>query len=294
MKVIVTGVGGFVGSAVAEKLSKNHKVYGIYRKRKPNIKESKNLKFIKSNLKTLDGLPTRCDYIFHAASETPNNSKSNDQIMKSNLTSMKNLIDYSIYSKCKFFLFCSSMSVYGINNQQFISEKSKFIKPNQYGLSKIRCEKLLHDFCLKDSNLKGLSIRFPGIVGKNSEKNFLSNVLKKILKNQQISVYNKNSAFNNIIHVDDIASFANYWFLKKNRSYNMFNVASNRPMSLNSIVKFMMKEVNKKVCIKSNFEGKKPFIIKTEYAKKCNFKIRSTRSSLLKFVTDKKNFMKII
>tara|TARA_B100000212_G_C27120020_1_gene424449 strand:- start:11 stop:571 length:561 start_codon:yes stop_codon:yes gene_type:complete len=186
------------------------------------------------------------------------------------------------------------MSVYGMNNQKLISEKSKFIKPNQYGLSKIKCEKLLHDACLENNNLTGLSIRLPGIVGKNSEKNFLSNVLNKILKNDPIYVYNKNSTFNNIIHIDDIASFANYWFLKKNNSYNMFNVASNRPMTLDSIIKLMMKELNRKVSVKSNFKGKKPFIINTEYAKKCSFNIRSTKSSLLKFVTDKKNLMRII
>ena len=49
-----------------------------------------------------------------------------------------------------------------------------------------------------------LFFRLPGVVGKNSSHNFLSNLMKKIKKNQNLIVYNPKAMFNNLIHVKNL------------------------------------------------------------------------------------------
>lgn len=286
MNILITGIGGFIGNAIAEKLSKNHKIYGIYRNKKPKLKNKKNIKLICCDLNNPKNLPFRCDYIIHAASETPNRTKDNRKIFNSNTLSMKNLIEYSIKVKPKNFLFLSSNSVYGKNNQKTINEKSRFIKPNSYGQSKIECEKFLRSFSIKQYNTKCLSLRLPGVVGRNSRDNFISNTLTKVINKKDVDVYNKKALFNNLVHIDDLVQYTTKWMKFQKTQYNMFNIAASHPIRLEEVAKTFIKILKKQVKIKSNFIGKKPFTIETNIAKSNGFLIKKTKNILVKYARE--------
>ena len=216
-----------------------------------------------------------------------------NKLYNSNLRAMRNLIKYSKKVGCKYFLFCSSMSVYGINKQSIISERSYFKYPNMYGLSKINCEKMIENYTIKNENFYSTSIRLPGVVGDNAHGNFISNITEKIINGEDIEVYNKKSYFNNIVHVHEIIKFAKIWMKNRKRPYSFFNVASSHPITLNKVAHIIKNEVNSSSNVRSSYTGKKPFIIKIDLAKKLSFNVQTTESSLKKFLSGKKKIKRL-
>ena len=240
MNIVVSGVSGFIGAEIYNNLPSCHNVYGLYRNKCPKLCKLKNKTLIKTNFKDFKNLPNRCDYIIHAASATPNNT--DKHIYKTNISIMKNLLKYSSQSKVKFFLFLSSMAVYGQNEDRVISEKSKIINPDEYGQSKFESEILLENYSSRHKYFKGLSIRLPGVVGKNSRDNFISKMLSRILNNDPIFVHQKKAKFNNIVNVDEISELSKNWFFNQKKSYNMFNI-----ISLSNLFKFCCKNNVKRI-----------------------------------------------
>ena len=57
----------------------------------------------------------------------------------------------------------------------------------------LKSEILLKNYSNRHKYFKGLSIRLPGVVGKNSRDNFISKLLSRILNNEPIFVHQKKS-----------------------------------------------------------------------------------------------------
>jgi nucleoside-diphosphate-sugar epimerase len=75
MKILITGVAGFIGSCIAKDfILKGHDIYGVddlSNGKFSNI--PKGLEFIKgdlSNKKIIKHLPNKCDYILHLAGQS--------------------------------------------------------------------------------------------------------------------------------------------------------------------------------------------------------------------------------
>ena len=214
MKVLITGASGFLGYELTNKFLKNNfSVISIYNKKKPNFKKNNKLKLIKRDL-IKNKLNIKCDIIVHCASITPVNSTDGKKLYYSNLKILENLNKF--FPKIKMFFFMSTMSVYGQVGSKIITEKSKPIRPNYYGKSKLFCEKKLLDMHKKYKKTV-IVMRLPGVVGKTSHSNFITRLIEKILKKQVVQVNNLNSKFNNIVHSDDIYNFISNIIKKKNK-----------------------------------------------------------------------------
>ena len=125
----------------------------------------------------------------------------------------------------------------------------------------------------------------PGVVGRNSHSNLISNLFKKIInKEKNISIYNKNSNFNNIIHVDEICDFI--LFIIKRKFKNIFYLlllSSKYPIKFLNVVKLIAEIKNKKINLIYKKSEKKSFLIKNDYAKKIGFKPLSVKKTIEKF-----------
>ena len=53
-----------------------------------------------------------------------------------------------------------------------------------------------------------VSIRLPGVVGPGSHDNFLSDTMTRLVAGETAVVRNPDALFNNVVHVDDFACFA--------------------------------------------------------------------------------------
>ena len=81
----------------------------------------------------------------------------------------------------------------------------------------------LSKFC-KKNKLNGLTLRFPGILGKEkNDNNFLSLLIKNIYENREFKIFGLDNFFNNMIGTNDIYKIITK-FLKTNPQQNqIFN-----------------------------------------------------------------------
>jgi nucleoside-diphosphate-sugar epimerase len=98
------------------------------------------------------------------------------------------------------------MAIYGAVSAKIVQEDLPSNKPDVYGHSKLEGENLLSELCRQHADVGGLTIRLPGVVGAGARNNFLADSLAKILSGEQIWASNPDAFFNNVIHVDDLAS----------------------------------------------------------------------------------------
>ena len=66
-------------------------------------------------------------------------------------------------------------------------------------------EEILNEAC-EINTLSGVSIRLPGIIGKNSVRNWITTSYISAKHGEPIYVSNPNSMFNNVVHINDLVS----------------------------------------------------------------------------------------
>ena len=127
-----------------------------------------------------------------------NNSSTIKNILEKNLKLTDNLLRYAVNSKIKKIIFISSTDVYPLFNKKKINIKTKLNCHNEYGLSKIACEKLLKTYC----NIFQITLtilRLGPIYSENLSCNKISSLLLNLKDNRDITINNP----------DDILSLLN-------------------------------------------------------------------------------------
>jgi nucleoside-diphosphate-sugar epimerase len=288
MKILVTGISGFIGEQAATALTKKHTVWGIYRNQKPKHLEGlPRLFLIKDDLCNPQHLPKICDCVFHAAADTPLTTNDSKKLWESNYNGTQNLLNWSIKAGVKHFLFCSTMAVYGKIQEDEINESIPPRHPDAYGASKLAAEELLQHYPEEFPTMNRLTIRLPGIVGLGAKHTFLPRTIQKILRGAPALVYKKNALFNNISHVEDLVEFALNWFGQPlSQSYFMFNAGAKNPVTLSNMAKILIECLNSRSPIIENNQGRRPILINTNQAEKQGFPIRTTTDILLKYAKE--------
>lgn len=276
--ILLTGSSGFIGSNLLTHLIRSKFFIYAIGKTQPNFFH-KNFNFIKCDLKKKIVLKNlkKINCIIHTAAISPSNKITKKEILRYNLKTTKNIVNYAVRNKIKKFIFLSSVSIYGKINESVLEENTKIKDPTIYGLSKLKNEEYI-----KKSNLSAVSIRLPGVVGLFSKRNLLTRILNS--KQRILKVYNKNKLFNNVIHVDNLSNFITKLCNKKLKRGNVpLLVSSKKPIYFKEVMSILFK--NKK--IKYQKKLKTSFIINNNKAiKEFNFKPWSTNYSLKKFVIE--------
>lgn len=246
MKILITGVAGFIGSKVAEKFLKNdHEVFGVDDLSQGKIENiPSKIKFIKYDLsdeKILNILPKECDYILHIAGQSSGeisfDNPKND--LEKNTLSTLNLIKYGVNKKVKKFLYASSMSVYGQVEDHAVSETHVTNPISCYGISKLTSERYLELFSDKLSyiNLRMFNVYGPGQDLKNLRQGMVSIFLAQALKKNKILVKGSVERFRDFIFINDVVEiWYNLTFNKECKNLNI-NVASGQRITVKELLK---------------------------------------------------------
>lgn len=158
MIITLTGANGFLGKYIYSSIKSLYEVYTLGRKSsKINCDLSKNI----------PNLPLS-NLIIHAAGKAHNKQNTSDEIQRfydDNVIGTTNLLKgIEAVGLPAYFVFISSVSVYGLSEGNLITEDHPLLAKDTYGLTKIKAEAIIQEWCLKN-DVKCTILRLPLILG---------------------------------------------------------------------------------------------------------------------------------
>lgn len=178
MKILITGVAGFIGSHCAERfLDLGHSVVGIdnfsdyysldLKTLNANTVEAKGAKIIKTDLRSEDfgkTLDTDFDYIFHFAAQPGISQTSTfEDYFSNNVIATKNLVDFALScNSLKLFVNIGTSSIYGL--RATFSEDVAPKPASYYGVTKLAAEQLVLQKS-RENQMQACSLRLYSVIG---------------------------------------------------------------------------------------------------------------------------------
>ena len=213
--LMITGVTGVLGSALAERLVKEGRnVIGIGRKSKGFLSDfilnSGKFVFIQKNIKELsedDFKNYKIENIFHLASIIEYAGKEvlefGEYIEKSVNLTLK-VLSLAKKLQVKSVVYSSTMGVMGVPPEgEGLNETTPISPMSNYNLAKYISEKLLELESIKNQSAKYITIRFPSILGKHNSEGIVFTLKENAIKNEDIELYGRGKYLRNIIYIDD-------------------------------------------------------------------------------------------
>ena len=294
MKILITGANGTIGSDLVNFFSncaQNNKVIAFYRT--PNFVSknlrNKNVRWVKQDLrkKILYGIyPKILIHCVVAHAFSKKNTYLN--YLDSNITALKNVIEFAKEKKIEKFFYLSSFKIYG-DTSKINKNCNIFTNPDILGATKILSEKMveLQKFIY-------LNIRMPGVLTyylKDKRRPWLNNIINKLKKNQIVNIYNSETLFNNIVDTYEIFKFVNYLIKKKSMKKGTLNFSVNKPIKVKSMIYDLKKKLSSKskIILKKN-KTKRLIILPNQATSDYGFNIASTTEIVNRYVENYAGF----
>jgi len=216
--VLITGVGGFIGSHVARRfLQEGYAVIGIddlSTGRAENVPSRVN--FIEGDLArraTISKIPPICRKILHLAGQSSGEISFDDPVadLQKNTISTLNLIQYGIEHQVERFLYASSMSVYGAVSDMPVCESTECRPLSCYGIGKHASEGYLRIYQnkLRPVILRMFNVYGPGQDLGNLRQGMVSIFLAQAMSTGRIEVKGSLERFRDMIYIEDVVEA---WF----------------------------------------------------------------------------------
>ena len=257
MKYLITGITGFLGPHLANKLvTEGHEVYGLVRinmGRENDLRDIipdevfNKLKFVYSDLCNYRKLlaifqEEKFDGIFHLAAQTHPPTSFTDPIgtWEWNVMGSVNLMTAMMDTQpeCKF-LFCSTVEVYGnegIDGRK-LNEDDKFLPANPYGASKAAIDMYIQER-MKNKQMNAVIVRPFCFTGPRRGASFSISsdalqIARMVLGKQEKVLRIGN--LDTVRAVTDVRDIANAFFLvmtNPNTSGKVYNVCGGEPLKM--------------------------------------------------------------
>ena len=243
MKILITGINGFVGSNFTRDWSKSHTLYGLDINQTPKTGVEKIFTW-----EALGEIPD-VDAIVHLAGkahDTKNRSLA-ETYFEINTELTRKIFDYFLQSKAKTFVFFSSVKAAADSVQGDILTEDVVPHPvGPYGESKIRAEEyLLSKKLTVDSLQKRMFILRPCMIhgpGNKGNLNLLYNVVKKGIPWPLGAFDNKRS----FCSIDNISYVVEQLIVKEAVPGGIYHIGDDEPVSTNELIKLIGESVGKK------------------------------------------------
>lgn len=197
MKILVTGTTGFFGNFITFHNS-IHEIFSLNRNSGNFICDLEN---------SIPEFNLNFDVVVHNAGKahfTPIINTDKISFFNINVGGTKNLLKGLECNIPKYFVFISSVAVYGKDYGLNFNEKVQPSAKDPYGLSKIQAEELVLNWCKKKKVVCTI-LRLPLLVGKNPPGN-LGSMLKAIKKGYYFNI-DGGKAQKSMVLAEDVARF---------------------------------------------------------------------------------------
>lgn len=255
-RILITGVAGFIGSHLAERLIRDgHQVVGVdsfdpfYPRplKEANLAEIRKTgeiefyEFDFSEPGRLNAIPGSIDAVIHLGAKAGvlPSLKDPAAYITANILGTQNILEWMRTRACTKMVFASSSSVYG-NNKTPFSEEDDVSRPiSPYAFTKKSCELLTHTY----HHLYGfdvVNLRFFTVIGERQRPDLaIHKFVKAIAANQPITMYGDGSTARDYTYVLDIVdgiSKALHLVERKSPVFEIINLGNHSPVSLREMI----------------------------------------------------------
>ncbi len=301
MKILITGVAGFIGFSFSKHLlmQKKYKIFGVdnlnnyydpklKKERLEILKKYKNFKFKKIDIcinKKVESIfkLNKFDFIFHFAAQAGVRYSIDypRKYIDANINGFFNIIENSKKFNVRRLFYASSSSVYGENKNYPLNEKEKILPKNMYALSK----KINEEISFIYNNyykLKLTGLRFFTVYGEWGRPDMMMlRFISSFYNNKTFKLFNYGNHQRDFTYIGDVVKIMEL-LLKNHKKLNendVYNICSNNPINLIKIINFMKKN------------GINPKIKKISLQKADILKTHGDNKKILN-ITNHKNFLK--
>ena len=263
MKILITGVAGFIGHHTALKLLKEgYEVIGI-----DNLNNYYDSNLKKYNLSLLnkfkkfifekgDIIESNCidkykpEKVIHlAAMAGVRYSLKNPKLYcRVNIEGTVNLLEQAKNNNVELFIYASSSSVYGNKSGKF--KESDVLKPPEsiYAATK-RSKEMMADLYNRLYGLRVIGLRFFTVYGPRGRPDMAPRkFMEKIINEETIDKYGDGSSYRSYTYIDDIVDGI-YNSLNSNLNNEILNLGNDKTVDLNTFISKMEKACLKKAKI---------------------------------------------
>jgi UDP-glucose 4-epimerase len=247
-KILVTGGAGFIGSHVSEELVKlGHRVIvlddlsGGYQ---DNLVEG--VDFVQNSICNVDLVndlfeKERFEYVFHLAAYA---AEGLSHFIKrfnynNNLVGSINLINASVNTGVKCFVFTSSIAVYGTSPELPMTEMTIPHPEDSYGIAKLAVEQELHA-CKEMFGLDYVIFRPHNVYGERQNigdkyRNVVGIFMNQILQNKPMTIFGDGIQTRAFSYIGDVAPIIAESIENPAACNQIFNVGADHPYSVNEL-----------------------------------------------------------
>ncbi|MFN8413195.1 MAG: NAD(P)-dependent oxidoreductase [Anaerolineales bacterium] len=237
MKIIVFGGSGFVGSHLADALSKSGHEVTIF-DLAPSIYLQSNQRFIQGDILDINAVQSAVDgheviYNFAGLADIDDALARPIDTVRLNILGCVNLLEVARQLKIKRFVFASSIYVY--------SEAGGF-----YRVSKQACESYIEEYHRR-FHLSYTILRYGTLYGRRADsRNSVYRYLKQALEERKISIHATGNEMREYIHVED-ASRASVQILSDEFENQNVILTGNHPMRFRDLMQMIREMVGQDV-----------------------------------------------
>ena len=239
-KVLVTGVAGFIGSNLADRLLKSgyfvvgidNLAYGL----KEQVDKRVDLHRLDIRSSRIYPLFRGVDFVFHLAAKNVLGDCQKDPVATSdiNVTGTVNVLEAAKRANVKRLIYAESSAIYeGIAK---IPTDESEVKPRSiYAISKL-CDNLFADAYNRYFGLKTVGIRYFNVYGprqdyRRSIPPIMSEYIIKLLQKKQPVIFGSPAKKRDFIHIDDVNDFHLLCLQDKPVDGKVFNIGYGKSFS---------------------------------------------------------------
>ena len=269
MNILITGCAGFIGFHLTKRLIENKKnnIHGI-----DNLNDSydvklkndrlqilmKNKNFIFSKMDIINDKKLsvyfknkKFKYVVHLAAKAGvrDSIQNPRDYLNSNIIGFFNVLDLSMKHKIKHLVYASTSSVYGETKKFPSNENDNTDSPvSFYAASKKNNEVLAYAYS-SIYNIPTTGLRFFTVYGPYGRPDMAPQKFTNLIsKNKKIDVYNHGRHIRDFTYIDDVVNSLLRLIDKPSQKkipYNIFNIGSQKPKSVISLINQIELNLNK-------------------------------------------------
>lgn len=246
MKILITGIHGFVGSNLVEYLKKDNEIYGldIVAPQKEGVVKT----FLWDDMEA--GMLPEFDAVIHLAGKAHDtkNKSAAEVYFKVNTGLTQKIFDYYLASGAKKFVFFSTAKAAADRVEGILTEEVIPTPVGPYGESKIAAEKYILENCGEEiDSQKGVYIFRPCMIhgpGNKGNLNLLYSVVRKGIP-WPLGAFENRRTFTSIENI----CFAVEGVLTKEVPSGIYNMGDDDALSTNELIEEICKSLGKKARI---------------------------------------------